>query len=344
MLDSRMDSNRHPVDNIDRRLSVAPMMERTDRFCRYFLRLLTRHTLLYTEMLTSAAVVHGHRARLLAFDAQEHPLALQLGGSDANEMALAARIAEEHGYDEVNINVGCPSKRVRAGRFGACLMAEPERVGACVAAMRRAVAIPVTVKTRIGIDDRDRYEDLAAFVRRVADDGCETFVVHARKAWLSGLSPKQNRDLPPLRYERVSRLKDDFPELRIVVNGGITDLDQALEHLDAVDGVMIGREAYHNPYLLSRADARVFGDRRPPLTRRAVVEAFMPFAARELRNGASIAHVTRHLVGLYQGVPGARRWRRALGELARSAGASERELLRAIPGDAEAPPDDAVAA
>jgi len=311
------------------------MMERTDRFCRYFLRLLSRHTLLYTEMVTSAALVRGQRARLLAYDPAEHPVALQLGGSDPREMAEAARMAEDHGYDEVNINVGCPSKRVRAGQFGACLMAEPDRVAACVASMKRAVAIPVTVKTRIGVDDRDRYADLAAFVRRVADDGCETFIVHARKAWLQGLSPKQNRNVPPLEYARVVRLKRDFPELEIVVNGGITDLDQALAHLRDLDGVMIGREAYHNPYLLACADARVFADPRMPMTRRAVIEAFLPFAARALRDGARFAHVTRHLMGLYQGVPGARRWRRALGRLAHEDGACAADLLDAIPACAE---------
>jgi len=311
------------------------MMERTDRFCRYFLRLLSRHTLLYTEMDTSAALVRAQRARLLAYDPAEHPVALQLGGSDPREMAEAARMAEDHGYDEVNINVGCPSKRVRAGQFGACLMAEPDRVAACVASMKRAVAIPVTVKTRIGVDDRDRYADLAAFVRRVADDGCETFIVHARKAWLQGLSPKQNRNVPPLEYARVVRLKRDFPELEIVVNGGITDLDQALAHLRDLDGVMIGREAYHNPYLLACADARVFADPRMPMTRRAVIEAFLPFAARALRDGARFAHVTRHLMGLYQGVPGARRWRRALGRLAHEDGACAADLLDAIPACAE---------
>jgi len=307
------------------------MMERTDRFCRYFLRLITRHTLLYTEMLASAAVVHGDRARLLAFDPAEHPVALQLGGSDAREMALAARIAEEHGYDEVNMNVGCPSKRVRAGRFGACLMAEPARVGECVASMRSVVDIPVTVKTRIGIDHQDSYEALAGFVERVAEQGCETFIVHARKAWLAGLSPKQNRDVPPLRYELVRRLKQDFPGLCIVVNGGITSLEQALQHLERVDGVMVGREAYHNPYMLARADRFIFGDDAPMATRREIVEAFLPFAAREREAGSRLVHLTRHLSGLYLGEPGARSWRRAVSELARVDGASERVLLAAIP-------------
>ena len=318
-------------------------MERTDRFCRYFLRLITRHTLLYTEMLTSAAVLHGDRARLLAFDDAEHPVALQLGGSDPDDMASAARIAEQHGFDEVNMNVGCPSKRVHAGRFGACLMAEPQRVGECVAAMRSAVDIPVTVKTRIGIDRRDSYEHLAAFVQRVAEHGCETFIIHARKAWLSGLSPKQNRDVPPLRYELVHRLKQDFPRLRIVVNGGVTTLEQARRHLAHLDGVMIGREAYHNPYMLAQADGAIFGEHRAVATRREIVEAFLPYVARELGRGTPLARITRHLSGLYQGVPGARRWRRALGELAGDHHATEGDLLRAVPEPAHVRADAAAA-
>jgi tRNA-dihydrouridine synthase A len=324
-------SNHQLTGSPDARLSVAPMMERTDRFCRFFLRLITRRTLLYTEMLTSAAVLHGCRDTLLGFDESEHPVAVQLGGSDPREMAIAARIAEERGYDEVNMNVGCPSGRVRAGRFGACLMAEPERVAECVAAMQAAVGIPVTVKTRIGIDDRDSYGDLATFVARVADHGCETFIVHARKAWLTGLSPKQNREVPPLRYERVRQLKQDFPHLRIVVNGGITSLGEARDHLLQLDGVMIGREAYHNPYMLAQADSRIFGEQRALPTRRAIVEAFAPYAARELARGARLAQLTRHLSGLYLGQPGARGWRRALSELAGVKDATERDLLRAIP-------------
>ncbi len=313
------------------RLSVAPMMERTDRFFRYFLRLITRHTLLYTEMITSAAVLHGDRQRLLAFDPIEHPVALQLGGSEPGDMASCARIAEQHGFDEVNMNVGCPSKRVRAGRFGACLMAEPERVAECVAAMQSVVSIPVTVKTRIGIDHQDSYEDLAAFVGRVAGRGCDTFIVHARKAWLSGLSPKQNRDVPPLRYELVRRLKQDFPHLTIVLNGGVSSLEQARRHLARVDGVMIGREAYHNPYMLADADRWMVGDQRAAPTRREIVEAYLPFVARELARGARLAQLTRHLTGLYLGQPGARTWRRAVSELAGSDGATERDLLDAIP-------------
>jgi tRNA-dihydrouridine synthase A len=313
------------------RLSVAPMMERTDRFCRYFLRLISRHTLLYTEMITSAAVLNGRRERLLAFDQSEHPLALQLGGSEPAHMAKCARIAEDHGFDEVNMNVGCPSKRVRAGSFGACLMAEPERVAACVAAMQSVVGIPVTVKTRIGIDHQDSYEALADFVGQVADHGCNTFIVHARKAWLTGLSPKQNRDVPPLRYDIVGRLKEDFPTLTIVLNGGVTSLGQVREHLTRLDGVMIGREAYRNPYVLADADGLIFDDHRAAPTRREIVEAYIPYVTRELEGGARLAHLTRHLTGLYLGQPGARAWRRALSQLATIGGASGSDLLATIP-------------
>ena len=305
------------------------MMQRTDRFCRYFLRLISRHTLLYTEMITSAAVLNGDREQLLAFDQSEHPVALQLGGSEPADMAKCARIAEEQGFDEVNMNVGCPSKRVRAGRFGACLMAEPERVAACVAAMKSAVSIPVTVKTRIGIDDQDSYEALAAFIHTVSSHGCDTVIVHARKAWLTGLSPKQNRDVPPLRYDVVRRLKQDFPALTIVLNGGVTSLAQAREHLTALDGVMIGREAYHNPYMLAGADSGIFGDHGSARTRREIVEAYLPYVARELEQGTRLAHLTRHMTGLYLGQPGARAWRRGVSELATIAGASGRDLLAA---------------
>ena len=331
VLDSCMVSIRESSSGPDPRLSVAPMMERTDRHCRYFLRLITRRILLYTEMLTSAAVLHGDRERLLAFDDAEHPVALQLGGSEPHEMASAARIAAARGYDEVNMNVGCPSSRVRAGRFGACLMAEPQRVADCVAAMVSAIDIPVTVKTRIGIDHQDSYEALAAFVDRVAERGCGTFIVHARKAWLTGLSPRQNREVPPLRYDLVQRLKRDFSSLRIVVNGGIADLEQAREHLGRLDGVMIGREAYHNPWMLAQADGRIFDDHGTPASRRAVVEAFAAYVARELARGTPLARMTRHLTGLYLGQPGARSWRRALAALACTDGATERKLVDAIP-------------
>lgn len=326
---------------LDRRLSIAPMMERTDRHCRYFLRLITRHTLLYTEMITTAALLHGDRERLLAFDENEHPLALQLGGSDPVAMAACARMAEENGFDEVNVNVGCPSPRVRSGRIGACLMTEPRLVADCVAAMGDATRLPVTVKTRIGVDEQDSYESLVDFVETVAGAGCETFIVHARKAWLSGLSPRENRSVPPLRHDVVQRLKSDFPHLCVVLNGGVSDLDQARRHLAHVDGVMVGRKAYHNPYMLARADAVVFEDRHPIPDRTAIIERLLPYVERELRSGTRFAHMGRHLMGLYQGVPGARAWRRNLALACQSQSASARALLDAIP---RTPVDDTAAA
>jgi tRNA-dihydrouridine synthase A len=306
---------------IDRRLNVAPMLDWTDRHCRYFLRLLTRHARLYTEMVTTGAVLRGDRERMLAYHPAEHPLALQLGGSDPDELARCARIAAEFGYDELNLNVGCPSDRVQSGRFGACLMAEPDLVARCVAAMRAAVDLPVTVKTRIGIDDRDSYPDLVDFVARVANGGCEAFIIHARKAWLSGLSPRENREIPPLRHEVVYRLKQDFPALTIVLNGGLIDLDQVAEALRQVDGVMIGRAAYENPYLLAEVDRRFFASTAPQKTRIQIIEDFFPYAEAELRMGTPLQAMTRHLLGLFHGVPGARAWRRHLSENAHRRGA-----------------------
>jgi len=306
---------------LDRRLSVAPMMGCTDRHDRYFLRLITRRTLLYSEMLTTGAVLHGDRARLLGFDARERPVALQLGGADPAALADCAAIAEEFSYDEVNLNIGCPSDRVQSGRFGACLMAEPELVARCVAAMGRATRLPVTVKTRIGIDDRDSYDDLRRFVATVAESGCEVFIIHARKAWLRGLSPRENRELPPLRHEVVHRLKADFPALAIIINGGIRSLDEAERHLEHVDGVMIGREAYQNPYMLAEADRRIYGVREDHAARHDVVAALLPYVSRELGTGTRLNHITRHMVGLFQGVRGARAWRRHLSENAHRPGA-----------------------
>jgi tRNA-dihydrouridine synthase A len=314
---------------IDRRFSVAPMMECTDRYYRYFARLLTRRALLYTEMITTGAALYGDRARILGFDAFEHPVALQLGGSDPAAMAECARIAEALGYDEVNINCGCPSDRVQAGRFGACLMAEPETVAACVAAMRRAVSIPVTVKTRIGIDDRDGYEHLADFVRRVADAGCTVFAVHARKAWLHGLSPRENREIPPLRYETVHRLKADFPALAIVLNGGVKTLGEALAQIGPgkldgerrLDGVMIGRAAYETPYLLAGVDRAIFGETAPPPSRAEAVRAYLPFAARMLEAGVPLGPIAKPLIPLFHGQPGGRLWRRHLAERVHKKGA-----------------------
>ncbi len=298
----------------DRRLAVAPMLDWTDRWCRYFLRQISRRTLLYTEMVTTGALLHREPARFLDFHPQEHPLALQLGGSEPAALERCARLATDWGYDELNLNIGCPSDRVQSGRFGACLMAEPELVAECVAAMREGFSGPVTVKHRIGIDDMDDYEDMARFVERVAGAGCETFIVHARKAWLSGLSPKENRDVPPLRYEQVYRLKQDFPALEIVINGGITSLDQARQHLVRVDGVMMGRAVYHDPWLLAGADRHIFGHASAPASRRAVVLGMRAFIEAELASGVRLHRITRHMLGLFTGLPGARHWRRHLSQ------------------------------
>jgi tRNA-dihydrouridine synthase A len=298
---------------VDRRLAVAPMLDWTDRHFRWFVRRITRRTLLYTEMVTTGALLHGgDRERFLGFDEDEHPVALQLGGSDPRELADCARLGAERGYDEINLNVGCPSDRVQSGRFGACLMAEPSLVADCVKAMRAAVDVPVTVKHRIGIDERDSYEALCDFVGTVAAAGCDAFVVHARKAWLSGLSPKENRTVPPLRHDVVHRLKRDFPESTIVINGGIESLDAALAQLDRVDGSMLGRAAYHDPWVLAEADARIFGEAGGSLDRRHVAEAMLPYIAAQATAGVPVSRITRHLLGLFHGVPGARAWRRAL--------------------------------
>ncbi|HEC16776.1 MAG TPA: tRNA dihydrouridine(20/20a) synthase DusA [Sedimenticola sp.] len=313
----------------DRTLSVAPMLDWTDRFERYFLRLISRHVLLYTEMITTGALLHGDRERLLAFDPAEHPVAVQLGGSDPAALAACARICEAWGYDEINLNLGCPSDRVQSGRFGACLMAEPALVADCIGAMTGAVGIPVTLKTRIGIDHLDSYAVLAGLVEQVAAAGCTSFIVHARKAWLRGLSPKENRDIPPLQYDRVYRLKQDFPSLEIVINGGIRTLDQAEEHLKQVDGVMMGREVYHNPWILAQADRRFYGDGHPVPSRHEVLEQLLPFVERELEQGVRLHRISRHILGLFQGRPGARAWRRYLSEHAHLEGAGPGVIRRA---------------
>ncbi len=305
----------------DRRLSIAPMMQCTDRDDRYLLRLLTRHTLLYTEMVPAAALVHGDAGRLLAFDPAERPLALQVGGSDPRALARCAQLAAAAGYDEVNLNVGCPSDRVRHGRFGACLMAEPELVADGVAAMRSVTALPVTVKTRLGIDQHDSYEELCQFVETVAAAGCRVFIVHARKAWLKGLSPRENRTLPPLRYDVVHRLKRDFPDLEIVLNGGLRNLEAARRELAQVDGVMIGRAAYHDPYLLAQADRLLFADQHPAPTRHQVLAAYCAYAHARLEQGARLQGLVRHVLGLFQGQPGARAFRRHLSQHAHRPGA-----------------------
>jgi tRNA-dihydrouridine synthase A len=299
---------------INRRFSIAPMMEYTDRHERYFLRLISRRALLYTEMVTAEAVIHGDAQRLLAFSPAEHPIALQLGGSDPERMARAAEIGQAFGYDEININVGCPSDRVQSGRFGACLMAEPDLVAACVAAMRTATDLPITVKSRIGIDDQDSYEFLRHFVQTVAAAGCHSFTVHARKAILAGLSPKQNREIPPLDYDRVHRLKADHPELEIIINGGINSLPECQEHLAHVDGVMLGRTAYQTPYLLAAVDGTLFGDTAPVPSRADLVRAIQPYIAEQMSIGVRLHAITRHMLGLYHGQPGARAWRRYISE------------------------------
>jgi tRNA-dihydrouridine synthase A len=300
--------------SLSRRLSVAPMMDWTDRHCRFFLRQISARTLLYTEMITAQAILRGDRARLLGYDQAEHPVALQLGGSDPAALAEAARIGEALGYDEINLNCGCPSDRVQSGRFGACLMLEPELVRDCVAAMGAAVKIPVTVKHRIGVDDMDSYEALTRFVRVVGESGCTSFSVHARKAWLSGLSPKQNREIPPLSYETAYRLKTDFPDIEFILNGGVRTLDDAAIHLAQIDGVMIGRAAYESPYMLAEADRRIFGAETPVPSRREIIERFMVYARGELAAGSPLRHMTRHILGLFNNLPRARTWRRILTE------------------------------
>ena len=315
------------------------MMDWTDRHCRFFLRLLSGHARLYTEMVTTAAIVHGRAERLLEYDPAEHPLALQLGGSDPAELAACAKVGERFGYDEINLNVGCPSDKVQEGRFGACLMAEPDLVARGVRAMREAVSVPVTVKTRIGIDDKDSYEELVRFIGMVAEAGCATFIIHARKAWLKGLSPKENRQIPPLRYDVVRRLRADFPALEFILNGGIVSAAQADAHLAEFPGVMLGRAAYENPYLLAEADQRWFGISREIPSRPEIAEAFKPYVAAELARGQKLHSMTRHILGLFQGVRGGRAWRRYLSENACRPGAGLEVIdgaLAAALGRAEA--------
>jgi tRNA-dihydrouridine synthase A len=305
------------------------MMDWTDRHCRFFHRLLSTHARLYTEMVTADAILHGKRDRLLAFSAQEHPVALQLGGSDPAKLAEAAAIGQDYGYDEINLNIGCPSDRVQEGRFGACLMAEPDLVARCVGAMRSSVSVPVTVKCRIGIDDQDSETALDRFVRAVADAGCSTFIIHARKAWLKGLSPKENREIPPLDYARVYRLKTARPDLQAIINGGIATVEEAELHLAHVDGVALGRAAYQNPYLLAEVDSRLFGSGVVPVSRRDVMEALLPYAERHLSAGGRLNNIARHVLGLYHGRPRARLFRRHLAENAPVAGAGAEVLAEA---------------
>src|SRR5690554_1420321 len=313
---------------LNRRFCVAPMMDWTTKDYRYFARLLSRHALLYTEMVTTGAILHGDRHRFLDFNPEEQPVALQLGGSNPDELAECARLAQQWGYDEVNLNVGCPSDRVQNNMIGACLMAHPQLVADCLKAMLDAVEIPVTVKHRIGIDDQDSYAQLCDFVGTVQESGCRTFIVHARKAILSGLSPKENREIPPLRYEVVYQLKRDFPHLEILINGGIQTIEACQEHLAQVDGVMIGREAYQRPWMLSRVDSTLFdNDSRSDLDRAQVMEQLLDYMERKISQGAQFWHIARHTLGLYHGEPGGKQFRRLLSEKGPRPGASP-ELLR----------------
>jgi tRNA-dihydrouridine synthase A len=315
---------------LDCRFSIAPMMDWTDRHCRVFHRLMTRRSRLYTEMLTTGAIIHGDRQRLLGFDASEHPVALQLGGSDARDLATAARIGEDFGYDEINLNVGCPSDRVKDGRFGACLMAEPELVAEGVAAMKRAVKIPVTVKCRIGIDDQDPEIALDVLARSVIAAGSDALIVHARKAWLNGLSPKENRDIPPLDYDRVYRLKAALPDVPVIINGGIGSIAEARQHLDHVDGVMLGRAAYQEPWRLLDVDPELFGETAPFATMKDVFAAMLPYIEQQLAQGTRLHSMTRHFVGAFHGVKGARAFRRHLAENGVRAGAGVNVLVDAM--------------
>ncbi|MCW8910896.1 MAG: tRNA dihydrouridine(20/20a) synthase DusA [Gammaproteobacteria bacterium] len=310
--------------------SIAPMLDWTDRHDRYFLRLITRHSFLYTEMITTGALLHGDVDRFLSFNDAEHPVSLQLGGSHPGDLAASAKIGQQYGYDEINLNVGCPSERVKSGSFGACLMAEPKLVADCVDAMKSSVDIPVTVKHRIGIDDRDSWDELCEFIEVVSNAGCQLFIVHARKAWLQGLSPKQNREIPPLKYETVYKLKKEYPHLEFVINGGIKSIAEAEQHLNFVDGVMMGREAYHNPYVLAEVDSRLYSDKNNILSRKQILEKLIPYVEDELAKGTRLHSITRHIMGLFLGVPGAKAWRRHLSENGVKANASINVLHEAF--------------
>lgn len=322
--------NSQSIHPVSRRFSIAPMMEYTDRFCRHFHRLLSRRSLLYTEMVTSGALIYGDRPRHLQFHSAEHPVALQLGGSDPLELATAVNIASSYCYDEINLNCGCPSDRVQSGKFGAILMKDPGLVAQCFQAMQEVSTAPVTIKHRTGIDEQDSYAFLCDFVGTVADAGCQTFIVHARKAWLKGLSPKQNRQIPPLDYMNVYRLKKDFPQLEIILNGGVTSLNEAKGHLEHIDGVMMGREAYYNPYLLAEIDQEIYCDLHPKPTREEVLEGFAIFMAEELAKGTKLSHMTRHILGLYQGMPGGKKFRRYISEHAHRPNAGIDVLYSAV--------------
>ena len=323
------------MSNIDRTFSIAPMIDWTDRHDRYFLRLISKQALLYTEMITTGAIIHGDRERHLGFNNEEHPVAVQLGGSNPSDLAQCSKICEDFGYDEINLNVGCPSDRVQSGAFGACLMAQPDLVAECIDQMKSACNLPVTIKCRIGIDDQDEYEDLQRFVTTTKEAGCETFIVHARKAWLQGLSPKENRDIPPLNYERVYQLKREFPELEIIINGGIKTLDECKHHLNSVDGVMMGREAYQNPFILADVDHLFFNEPSTSalpsiITRHDIVDEMIGYIDELLASGGQLKWVSRHILGIFQGMPGARAWRRHLSQNAYKKDATTEVIREAL--------------
>ncbi len=311
-------------------LSIAPMMDRTDRHYRYFMRQISRRTLLYTEMIASQAIIHGDRPKLLDFDPLEKPLVLQIGGDDPTLLAECAKIGADWGYDAINLNIGCPSPRVQNGNFGACLMTQPELVAAGVSAMKQAVDLPVTVKHRIGVDECDRYKDMVNFVRIVADAGCDNFTVHARKAWLQGLSPKENRNVPPLRYEDVYRLKQDFPHLFVEINGGITTLQQIKTHLELVDGVMVGRAAYDRPYIFATVDRDIYGEDVAPKTRHQIVEAMLPYIEYWTSKGTRLNSISRHLLQLFAQQPGTKAWKRYISQNAHLPGADASTISAAL--------------
>ena len=326
-----MNSNStNPQIKIDNPLSIAPMMDRTDRHYRYFMRQITRRTLLYTEMITSQAIMHGDRSKLLDFSEVEKPLVLQIGGDEPTQLAECAKIGADWGYDAINLNIGCPSPRVQSGNFGACLMTQPELVAAAVEAMKRVVEIPVTVKHRIGVDECDRYEDMANFVRIVSEAGCTNFTVHARKAWLKGLSPKENRNIPPLRYQDVYRLKQDFPDLFIEINGGITSLEQVNTHLEFVDGVMVGRAAYDRPYLFASVDRDLYGEDVTSPTRHQIVEAMLPYIEYWIGKGIRLNSISRHMLQLFAEQPGTKAWKRYISQQAYLPGANASTIRAAL--------------
>ncbi|WP_281170420.1 tRNA dihydrouridine(20/20a) synthase DusA [Neptunomonas japonica] len=317
-------------DTLDRRFCIAPMMDWTDKHCRMFHRILSKNTVLYSEMVTSGALIFGDKHRHLAYNEGEHPVALQLGGSDPIDLAKCARLAQEYGYDEVNLNVGCPSDRVQNNMIGACLMEYPEKVRDCMSAMQDAVDIPVTIKHRLGIDNLDSDELLHHFVDTVQTSGCSTFIVHARKAILQGLSPKENRDVPPLQYDRVYKLKQAFPELEIIINGGIKTLDDSQEHLKHVDGVMMGREAYQNPYILAEVDSALYGISQQVMSRIEAVEAYLPYIEEQLRQDVYLNHISRHILGIFHGMPGGKQFRRLISEEAHKRGAGIEVIQQAL--------------